>query len=790
MAQKYYYLALELIEKRKLDHLSSAHVVRKLIQTYEKMDEYTSLISKDVSSFIEALREAGDTVYLAKIYRDMARVKYDEYDLKESIKYATFLIDIAGESNNILPMAEGYSIRGKSYFDLGELEKAAADLAESARLFTGIEEISKAQSSMLHLTEIYNLKELYGKSKTILDSLKNKIDQNEESKSYFNYLVQLSKYYMATFRNELAKKHLEEIVKKGGSNPELAILLGKVYLTRGNPDSALVFAREGLSIVRAQKERFLLKDAHELLGDIHRAKDMNAEAVTHYNLAYEALKDFRYAPIIDLINYKRALTVEMDLNIQDSLYSQIIAESRSIFVRDMCIYQLGYKALRNKDGTNAKNYFDEIISSDDMYSSRYLKWRALYNLALMADREIERGYLREAEIICGNYPEEPDYIRRYYGFNEERADLYFRLADSFLMDGKMEVAVNYMETAYSARISGRHFAIGSFDRDENKLLDRVFMNLADTALSKDGKKAADTLAEDKRYRVLWGKAASSVENLKAELNENEAVLRFYRVDSSYAGVYLDCDSIEIVRYRFGENDLRNTLAMLGDLMANQSKSDSLLEKWYTEIIAPFEDLLLSREEVVLIPDGVLHLLPLEALKMPDGDYLSEMFAVKRNISLPREFPGEIGKNESAVPAIEISYNPDIKLVQYIAEPFSMQLQNPDYAVMFYDGDFSFYEEPAVNHNGVVCVVESVNGKNLSNLVLQAFLSLRDGNYGFAFPLWRVSDELKSTYYWNLLKNLSEGSGFWNSWNLSRSYLFGHFEGLPYFWGANVYSGLN
>jgi hypothetical protein len=390
---------------------------------------------------------------------------------------------------------------------------------------------------------------------------------------------------------------------------------------------------------------------------------MNAEAVTHYNLAYEALKDFRYAPIIDLINYKRALTVEMDSNIQDSLYSQIIAESSSKFVRDMCIYQLGYKALRNKDGTNAKNYFDEIISSDDMYSSRYLKWRALYNLALMADREIGWGYLREAEIICGNYPEEPDYIKGYYGFNEERADLYFRLADSLLMDGKMEVAVNYMETAYSARVSGRHFAIGSFDQDENKLLDRVFMNLADTALSEDGKKAADTLVQNKRYRVLWGKAASSVEDLKAELNENEAVLRFYRVDSSYAGVY---------RYRFGENDLRNTLAMLGDLMANQSKSDSLLEKWYTEIIAPFEDLLLSREEVVLIPDGVL--------KMPDGDYLSEMFAVKRNISLPREFPGEIGKNETAVPAIEISYNPDIKLVQYIAEPFSTQLQNSDYAV--------------------------------------------------------------------------------------------------------------
>jgi tetratricopeptide (TPR) repeat protein len=595
---------------------------------------------------------------------------------------------------------------------------------------------------------------------------------------------------MATFRNELAKSQLEYLLEWGSSNPEITILLGKIYLAWGDPDSALAFAREGLNIVRAQKERFLLKDAHELLGDIYQAEELSAEAATHYNLAYEAIKDFRYTPIIDLINFKRALTVENDLNIQDSLYSQIIVESSSKFVSNLCLYQLGYEALRKKDGTNAKNHFDKIISSDDIKTSRYLKWRALYNLAPMADREIGLGYLREAEIICGNYPEEPDYIKGYYGFNEERADLYFSLADLFLMKKNMEVAVNYMETAYSARVSGRHFSIGNFDRDENKILDRVFMNLADTAITTNGQKAADTLVQDRKYRVLWGKAASLVEDLKAELSDNEAVLRFYRVDSSYTGVYLDNNSIEMTRYRFGENDLRSTLAMLGDLMANQSKSDSALEKWYTELITPFEDLLLTREKVVLIPDGVLHLMPLEALKMPDGDYLSEMFEVKRNISLPSEFPEEIGKNEQAVPAIEPSFNPEIRLVQYIAEPFSTQTQNPDYAVMFNDADFSFYGEPAVNQNGMVCMVGSVHEKNISNLVLQAFLSLRNGNYGFAFPLWRVSDELKSSYYWNLLKNLSEGSGFWNSWNLSRSYLFGHFEGLPYFWGANVYSGLN
>jgi len=274
------------------------------------------------------------------------------------------------------------------------------------------------------------------------------------------------------------------------------------------------------------------------------------------------------------------------------------------------------------------------------------------------------------------------------------------------------------------------------------------------------------------------------------MDVNEAALRFYRIDSSYMAVYLAADSIGIIKYEFNGNDLRETLTDIGDLMANQSRADSVLEKWYTAIIGPFESLLLSKEKIDLIPDGFLHLFPLEALKMPQGDYLSEMFTVERLISLRRESSDEIGEGVSIAPIFTASYNPDIRYAQYMVEPFSRPTESPDYRARFYAGGFSFFQDSSEGQPGLVCAVRAFREKDLSDLALQAFLSLREGNDGFAYPIWDVSDEVKSTYYWNLVKNLSEGAGFWKSWNNSRSYLFGHFEGLPYYWGANVYVSLN
>jgi len=411
-------------------------------------------------------------------------------------------------------------------------------------------------------------------------------------------------------------------------------------------------------------------------------------------------------------------------------------------------------------------------------------------MGLVSEPDDRERFLKHAEEICGNYPAEPDYIKDYYDLNEERADLFFTMAEIYSRRGDLAEAVNYLETGFSKRVCGRHFSVGCLDSAENEILDSIFASSPDSILPGDEEGLGAGINRDIRYRVLWGAKAGSVEAFQPTLDENEAALRFYRVGSSYMAVYLASDSIEIIKYGFNGNDLRMTLAVISDLMANQSRADSVLEKWYMAIIEPFESLLLTKEKIDLIPDGVLQLFPLEALKMPQGDYLSEIFTVERSISLRREPPEELGEDVSIAPIFTSSYNPDIRYAQYMVEPFSRPYGSPDYGVRFYAGGFSFFQDSSEGRAGMVCAVRAFKEGDLSNLALQAFLSLREGNVGFAYPIWDVSDEIKSTYYWNLIKNLSEGAGFWKSWDNSRSYLFGHFEGLPYYWGANVYVSLN
>jgi len=595
---------------------------------------------------------------------------------------------------------------------------------------------------------------------------------------------------MATFRNELAKRHLQDVLSIDRSDSQARLLLGKIFLMQGDPDSALIYAREGLSFIRRKRERLLLKDAHELLGDINRLAGQNGEAVTHYNLAYDIIKDYRYGEVVDLIRYKQALVAEADFVARDSLYARIAIEADSRFVKDLCIYQLASNSIKEKNNSKTLLYFGKVAESNDYNSLRFLRWRALYNMGLVYESDDRERLLKHAEKICGNYPPEPDYIKDYYDLNEERADLFFMLAEIYSRRGDLTAAVNCMETGFSARICGRHFSVGCLDSAENDILDNSVAGPPDSVAPREEEEVDARIYHDSRYRVLWGTRADSVEAFQSTMDVNEAALRFYRIDSSYMAVYLAADSIGIIKYEFNGNDLRETLTDIGDLMANQSRADSVLEKWYTAIIGPFESLLLSKEKIDLIPDGFLHLFPLEALKMPQGDYLSEMFTVERLISLRRESSDEIGEGVSIAPIFTASYNPDIRYAQYMVEPFSRPTESPDYGARFYAGGFSFFQDSSEGQPGLVCAVRAFKEKDLSDLALQAFLSLREGNDGFAYPIWDVSDEVKSTYYWNLVKNLSEGAGFWKSWNNSRSYLFGHFEGLPYYWGANVYVSLN
>ena len=789
MAEKYYGLALNTVSNRKFDSKMKAHVAGKLMKTYEKTGEYNYRIQRDFGKFIDVFEKAGDSLHLAKIYYDMAEIKFENNELQKSMEYATMLIEITEKTRDVLLRARGFAVRGKALKEKGELDKAQADLSKSLELFPGNNIEDKVWSG-LYLAEIFNLREMYGKSKMQLDSLEILIDKDRGNNIYRDYLVQLSRYLIGTFRNETARRELESLLNENKNNPEAAILLGKIYLMRGDFESALEFAQKGLSLFKGRGKSIIVMEAYDLQGDIYRATGQKEKSLINYRLAEDAIGNYEYRKFSDLLRYKIALVSDNESNNTDSLYNDIISDSKTEYVKNLCRYQLGYRAVVKDNMEKAQNYFVEISESNNKNTLRYLGWRAFYNLAPIAKKENKLNYLESAERLLGEYPIEPDYVKAAYGLGEVRADLYNMAADIMIGEGKATSAVNYLETGYSQKISGRHFSVGNFDSTENIILDHLFMNEKEGDYIEYTDNEFESMENNLAYGVLWGVRPDSVEELQGNLDKNESVLRFYSTDSGFMAAYVDKDSIFVHKYDFKDDALNKSLMMMDDLLADQQKADSVMEKWYSEMISPVERFLEDKDRILVIPDGMLFAFPFETLKMPDGDYLSEMFILKRHIFLPREFPEDPREENPVVPEFEMGYDPDVRLIQYIAEPLLKPAGVTDSRVRFYSGDFSFFDGSHERKQKITCMVKPLGGDNYLNLALQAVMSARDGNVGFVYPLWDMSNESKAAFYWRFLLSLADGKGYWNSYRISRSCIFGHYDGLPNLWGANVFMSLN
>ncbi|UCE65586.1 MAG: PD40 domain-containing protein [Candidatus Zixiibacteriota bacterium] len=789
MAEKYYSLALNIVSNRKFDSKMKAHAAGNLMKTYEKTGEYNYRIQRDHGKLIEIFEKTGDSLQLAKIYYDMAEIKYDINELENSIDYATMLIEITEKTKDFLMRAKGFAIRGKALKEKGELDKAQADLSKSLELFPA-NNIEDKLWSGLYLAEIFNLMEMYGKSKMRLDSLEVLIDKDRENNIYREYLIQLSRYHIGTFRNESARRNLESLLKENKNNAEAAVLLGKIYLMRGDFESALESAEKGLSLLKGRGKSLIVMETYELLGDIYRAMGRKEKSLIDYRLAEDAIGNYEYRKSSDLLRYKRELVSENGSNDMDSLYNAIISDSKTEYVKNLCRYQLGYHAVIKDNKKKAGNYFMEISKSIDKNTLGYLKWRAFYNLALIAEKEIKLNHLESAERLIREYPVEPDYVKAAHGLWEDRSDLYNMAAEIRISEERASPAVNYLETGYSQKISGRHFSVGNFDSTENIILNHIFMNEKERDYIEYTDNEFKSMENNLAYGVLWGVRPDSVEELQGNLNDDEAVLRFYSADNGFMAAYVDKDSIFIHKYGFKEDELSKSLMMMDDLLADQQKADSIMEKWYSEIISPVERFLDEKDRILVIPDGILFAFPFETLKMPDGDYLSEMFILIRHIYLPREFPKDPLEGTSVFLEFEAGYDPDVRLIQYIAEPLLKPAGPSGNRVRFYSGDFSFFDGSHEGERNIACTVKPFSEDNYLNLALQAVMSARDGNVGFIYPLWDLSNEIKAAFYWRFLRNLADGKGYWNSYRISRSYIFGHYDGLPNLWGANVFMSLN
>ena len=681
------------------------------------------------------------------------------------------------------------SLRGKSFLAIGEMDKAEEDFSRSIEMVSGDSSIESAEATLL-LIEIYNFKEEFAEAWKVLRSVSNIVNNTDNDEMRSEYMIQLSRYLLGTYRIEAAKQFLDSLANQAVYAPEIHTLLSKIYLMRGDYKESLARARESIVRLKRSGTPIKLVEGYETLGDVFRLLDDSENALASYRLGILAAADYEKLYLSNLIQYKIALCYQTDDILSDSLFNSAMDTTKREFAVNLSRYQIGYNAAKNNDSEKAGLYLNRLITSDDMNTIKYLKWRAEYILASLLDDDEKLKLLDSIRIKLGNQFPEPDYIKSIFGLRESRADLINSLADLRIKYDEMASAIDLLENGFSEKIAGRHFAMGLFDSTESVLIDSLISGerLFDSSDSAGSDYKGMNI--NKPRNILWGNVSTSSKELRNNISGFEAIIRFYENRSGYLAAYIDKSTIFVRAMDINEDSLDITLAVLTDLLLDQKRADSVLEKWYEKIISPFESFLEKRESLLIIPDGKLNFLPFEALKMPDSDIISEIYDLKRHIFLPEKFPGEPELHNQLAARFEEGNNPEIVLARYISEPFLLPKIQGENLIIYKSGRMRVSTNPCGGCENIIWIVDPIIKQDYLNLELQAILGARDGAAGFICQLWELSDEVKASYYWKFFSGVNNGLNYRDSFKSSRSFIFGHFDGIPGKWAAYTYISLN
>jgi hypothetical protein len=345
--------------------------------------------------------------------------------------------------------------------------------------------------------------------------------------------------------------------------------------------------------------------------------------------------------------------------------------------------------------------------------------------------------------------------------------------------GDIDEAVILQERAALSQISADYLSRGAFSKYENDFLDSCL-----SASESDYRESIERLKHDflKKYPLygpLWGEPDVTNPEFRRDLGPSEAIVRFYVRPDSAAVFYIDADTVAYNIIKINTVELRENVDGLQEMMRNQRRADSLLEKWYTLLISDFEDLMQNREEIMLIPDGPLVGFPLEALKMPGGDYLGEMFSA---ISEPGRYLPCVDTVDST------NGNHIMEVIESVCEAigdchgreagrvrFAVNVQSSDRELS--DGEIMCFLDMSDYSDGDEFLVD--------------LLKMRKGGYEQSIQtLWPTTDQAAAYYYWVLLDKLRQGKGITESHRAAKSFLYGRYRGSVYYWPSQALYSLN
>jgi tetratricopeptide (TPR) repeat protein len=728
-----------------------------------------------------------DFPLVQQCYLEMAEYYLDHDNLGEAGKMVDAPAWSSGEVADSSILARRELIRGRISLLAGRYRKAESSFDAAGRQYEACGDMKGKHETLMYEAEaLRETGRLMGEKTNLIEALDYYRDSGD-SPMIIECLQKLAVNYRDSGRLSDALDSVDDILKYQPGNSEALVLQSDLLRRRGNLDSAYDVALRAIGISEQRRSPDAKVQAHYNMGKVLQSRGNTGAASDEFLLAMEFARDGETGSSVDIIEYKYSM---LEKGNRDSILAAVAGRTGEPFMRNLCLYQMALESIGEGDRNRAADYFEQLLSSDNRKTERYLYWRSLYHLGLMTNESEKGVYFSEADSAYRRFPPEPGYAVAEYALDVGPQDLYYAMADSKIDGGDIDKAIVLEERAAVSEISAAYLSRGSFDKYENDFLDSCQVIVESGASESIGQFKSDFLREHPLYRPLWGEPEITDLDFTGDLDQSQALMRFYVQPDFLKIVYMDADTVAYKEVAIDREEMEEDINGLSETMRNQRKADSLLEEWYRMLVGEFEDMIFNREQLGLIPDGPLLRFPLEALKMPGGDYLGEMFSTVRGTDLQPGFPSsssgrylpcvdEIGDSDS---------NRKMEIILSVSEAVGDCQGGEAGRVRFVAGAVS--SDAEWPEGEIVCFTDTANHGNGTGFSVE-LLNMRKKGYARSIQtLWPITDQAAAFYYWTFLDKLRQGKSVRESQRDAKSFLYGRYRGSAYYWPSHALYSLD
>ena len=499
----------------------------------------------------------------------------------------------------------------------------------------------------------------------IIQLLQPQLDQHASLPSFHLLILSGAYYEIRDYRRCLTTARLlqsqidqgEASYLGGNLTPYPRIMQGYVHLDQGEYAKAVQSATEayGLIDTPAGRGNFFFRSQAiqiaEIAGVAQALQNNTVEAKRWLGILHDIPIDSsilgpeKYTAIarinMALKNYREALAAirapqAKVTGLTTAFYDQTFQELPRYFIEIKALFETG--ELRQ-----AKQGYDQLLKHPQIREIGGMYWQALLDRARIARREgdaaLAEQLLREAvdvvEVQRSSIATEAGRI----GFVGDKQAIYQELVHVLLASGKTGQAFEYAERAKSRALVDLLDSSGSISIKAGKAgqagatFDKMVRAeqsstiIADTGSPTPGSPTRGLIVtlkhqlaqEAPEFASLVSVTSPKVKEIQDSLSQDETLLEYYGSDHEWyvfaiTRTGVRGKSISLNNIEASVRAFREQLATPGSTGYRQ-----LSRELYDHLVAPVTGVL--TEKIVVVPHGVLHYLPFNALQDADGSYL-------------------------------------------------------------------------------------------------------------------------------------------------------------------------